>query len=171
MASSESFSTAIICMDGRVQQPAHAFIQAETNTQYTDTITRPGIEKQLDEVHALELDHPKVQELKTQLTVSTLGHNSEGIVIAKHEECLGNPITDSVDEDEKTRQMLRGATLVERINSANGVGDLPIFTIGVRRSEAGLWIAEKTVFQPTSARNHEIAQVRKTVRANQLQQR
>ncbi|MBA3724664.1 MAG: hypothetical protein H0W89_07330 [Candidatus Levybacteria bacterium] len=122
----ERFSTAVICMDGRVQGPAHAFIQGETGTTFTDTITGPGIEKQIDEIHDLDVDHPKVADLKTKLTVSTLGHNSEGIVFAKHNECLGNP---TLDEEEKDRQLLRGATLIERINTVNGVGDLPVFTI------------------------------------------
>jgi hypothetical protein len=160
----ERFSTAVICMDGRVQGPAHAFIQGETSTQYTDTITGPGIEKQIDEIHDLDVDHPRVEYLRAKLTVSTKGHNSEGIIFAKHEECLGNP---NPDDEEKTRQLLRGATLIERINTENGVGDLPVFTIGVRRDESGLWIAEKTFIQPASVRAREVTATRQTVHGNQ----
>lgn len=162
--SKERFSTAVICMDGRVQGPAHAFIQGETDTQYTDTITGPGIEKQIDEIHDLEVDHPNVADLRTKLTVSTIGHNSEGVVFAKHDECLGNP---NPDDEEKTRQLLRGATLIERINTENGVGDLPVYAIGVRRDQSGLWIAEKTFIQPASVRARETAVIRQTVQGNQ----
>lgn len=160
----ERFSTAVICMDGRVQRPAHAFIQGETGTEYTDTITGPGIEKQIDEIHHLDVDHPKVADLRTKLTVSTIGHNSEGIVLAKHQECLGNP---NPDDDEKSRQLLRSATLIERINTENGVGDLPVFTIGISRAESGLWVAEQTLFQPKSARSHKAVDIRRTVRGTQ----
>jgi hypothetical protein len=141
----ERFSTAVICMDGRIQAPAHAFIQGETRTQATDTITRPGVEKRLAALADAPLDHPKLEDLVEELYISTVGHNSEGIVLSKHDDCLGNP---TEDQRKKNRQLLKSATLIERINESHGVGDIPVYTVGISKAESGLWVAKKTRIQP-----------------------
>ncbi|MFC1704021.1 carbonic anhydrase [Candidatus Omnitrophota bacterium] len=91
----KKFSTAINCMDGRVQKPVIEFIQKTFDVDYVDMITEPGPNKILAEGK----EENCIASLKKKVEISVKKHNSELIVIAAHYDCAGNPETGDVQKE------------------------------------------------------------------------
>lgn len=84
---SNTFATAINCMDGRVQIPVIEFIKGKYAVDYVDMITEPGPNKILAEND----DKMLIKSIKRRVTISVEIHNSKLIAIVGHYDCAGNP--------------------------------------------------------------------------------
>ncbi|MEM9226859.1 MAG: carbonic anhydrase [Verrucomicrobiota bacterium] len=82
-----SFYTAINCMDGRVQLPLNAYLQARFGVSYIDTITEPGPALILAEGTRHEL----IASIHERIRISVEKHHSLGIAVAGHHDCAGDP--------------------------------------------------------------------------------
>ena len=83
----DSFFTAINCMDGRVQLPVIKYIQEKFGVSYVDMITEPGPILYLSEHTTSKL----ADSIFNRVTISIDRHNSKGLVVTGHYDCLGNP--------------------------------------------------------------------------------
>ena len=83
----DKFSTAINCMDGRVQLPVIEYIKTEYGVDYVDMITLPGPNRILAEGS----DESALEAVKQRLSISVDRHGSRLIVVAGHHDCAGNP--------------------------------------------------------------------------------
>jgi len=92
-----SFSTAINCMDGRVQLPVIEYLRQRFSTEYVDTITEPGPNLILSEGD----DQPLFQSIRDRLDISVNQHGSTGIAVVGHYDCAGNPAS----KEEQIRQI------------------------------------------------------------------
>ncbi|MFC1500533.1 carbonic anhydrase [Candidatus Zixiibacteriota bacterium] len=88
-----SFSTAVNCMDGRVQKPVFQFMKYRFATKYVDMITEPGPARILAEQMAIG----QVESILARIDISVEKHDSKGIAVVSHFDCAGNP----ADEDQK----------------------------------------------------------------------
>lgn len=84
---SNTFATAISCMDGRVQIPIVEYIKSEYAVDYVDMITEPGPNKILSE----NANRALIESIKRRVTISVEVHNSKLIAIIGHYDCAGNP--------------------------------------------------------------------------------
>jgi hypothetical protein len=82
------FGTAINCMDGRVQLPLIDWMKGQFSLDYVDMITEPGADK----VMAAGTFNQN-EALKTKALISVEKHGSRVIVIAGHDDCAGNPVS------------------------------------------------------------------------------
>lgn len=98
---SKQFSSAINCMDGRVQEPAIKFLKNRYQTSYIDNITLPGPEKALS-TSGLTRVHESTRE---KLEISIHHHGSEKVAIFAHHDCAGNP----ANRSEKEKQLQKAA--------------------------------------------------------------
>jgi hypothetical protein len=87
-----SFCTVINCMDGRVQVPVNDFCQERFGSEFVDTITEPGPVRLLAE----RADQRALDSVVDRLAISLEKHGSVGVAIVAHEDCAGNPATESV---------------------------------------------------------------------------
>lgn len=83
-----TFTTAINCMDGRVQMPIVEWMKREYGVQYVDMITESGPNKIL----AKNTDLAKIESIRKRLGISIAKHNSTVVAIAGHHDCAGNPM-------------------------------------------------------------------------------
>lgn len=83
----KKFFTAINCMDGRVQLPVIEYIKTRFNILYVDMITEPAPNLVLSNRTNTQL----LNSIFARVNISVDIHNSEGIVIAGHYDCAGNP--------------------------------------------------------------------------------
>ena len=74
-------------MDGRVQLPVIQYLQKRFNVKYVDSITEAGPNLILAKQNNAAL----VQAILGRLRISTDKHNSVGIAIVGHQDCVGNP--------------------------------------------------------------------------------
>lgn len=87
---SETFGTAITCIDGRVQEPLTTWMCQHFSLDYVDMITEPGPDYVLRE-------NPDIaKELQREAGISKSAHRSQIIAVAGHAGCAGNPA--SADE-------------------------------------------------------------------------
>jgi hypothetical protein len=93
-------------MDGRVQLPVIKHLHKRFNAKYVDSITNPGPNLILSEQNNLIL----VKHILDRLTISIEKHNSEGIAIAGHFDCAGNPAPKEkqIEHIQKAIQFLHG---------------------------------------------------------------
>ncbi|MCP3678204.1 MAG: hypothetical protein GY721_11640 [Deltaproteobacteria bacterium] len=82
-----SFCTAINCIDGRIQLPVISYLQERFDVEYVDILSEPGPNLLL----ARDVDSTAVDLLFKGLQISIDSHNSVGIAIVGHHDCLGNP--------------------------------------------------------------------------------
>ncbi|MFB5600110.1 MAG: carbonic anhydrase [Nitrosopumilus sp.] len=87
------FATSVSCMDGRIQIPLTNWIKENFFVDYVDTITEPGIDKQV-------ADNADLESIKTKVGISINKHESELIVVSGHYDCAGNPVS---NEEHKTQ--------------------------------------------------------------------
>ena len=85
---SNTFATAISCIDGRVQIPVVEYIKRNYAVDYVDMITEPGPNKILSE----NADRTLIESIKRRVTISAEVHNSKLIAIVGHYDCAGNPL-------------------------------------------------------------------------------
>lgn len=84
----EKFVTAINCMDGRVQEPAIAYLRKRFGADHVDKITEPGPVKILSE----NSDEIAVASIKRKVDISYNAHGSRVIAVFAHHDCAGNPV-------------------------------------------------------------------------------
>jgi hypothetical protein len=82
------FSTAINCIDGRVQVPVLDWIRFHLNVDYVDLITEPGPDKAI--ISGPEATYNSIFE-KAKLSINTLG--SQSLSIVAHYDCRANPVS------------------------------------------------------------------------------
>ncbi|MFC1767265.1 carbonic anhydrase [Candidatus Margulisiibacteriota bacterium] len=92
---SNSFATAINCMDGRVQTPVADYLKGKYNVQYVDMITEPGPNKILAEGS----DENTVNSIIARVKISVEKHGSKVIAVAGHHDCAGNPAKKEIQLD------------------------------------------------------------------------
>ena len=87
MGASNMFSTAINCMDGRVQLPVIEYMKNRYGVDYVDMVTEPGPNKILAE----NGNKTTIESIKRRAKISVERHNSKKIAIVGHHDCAGNP--------------------------------------------------------------------------------
>lgn len=91
---SNTFATAINCMDGRVQKCINDYVSKKTNANYVDTITLAGPSKVISEKEDSDL----IENLRFRVDISVNGHGSRYIAVVGHYDCAG------VQEDDDTQK-------------------------------------------------------------------
>jgi len=81
------FGTAINCIDGRVQFPVANWMKKQFHLDYIDMITEPGPDKVL-----AHRQLPSNDPIKAKAQLSALANGSKIMVIAGHDDCVGNPV-------------------------------------------------------------------------------
>ena len=99
------FATSVSCMDGRIQIPLINWIKENFSVDYVDTITEPGIDKQVADNTDLEL-------IKTKVGISINKHESELIVVSGHYDCAWNPVSN----EEHITQIKKGIEVISSWN-------------------------------------------------------
>lgn len=83
-----TFSCAVNCMDGRVQDAVKNYIKNQYGVDYVDVVTEPGPNKILAE----RTDKPVVDNIKKRLEISVHHHGAKVVALAGHFGCAGNPV-------------------------------------------------------------------------------
>ena len=99
------FATSVSCMDGRIQIPLTNWIKENFSVDYVDTITEPGIDKQV-------ADNTDLESIKTKVGISINKHESELIVVSGHYDCAGNPVSN----EEHITQIKKGMEVISSWN-------------------------------------------------------
>ena len=86
-----SFCTAISCIDGRVHLPLISFMQERFGVQYVDLVTEPGVVAVL----SAEPDSERSAFIFSKVDVSVTKHEPKAIAVVAHDDCAGNPISES----------------------------------------------------------------------------
>jgi len=79
------FATSVSCMDGRIQIPLNKWIKENYSADYVDTITEPGVDKNITDV---------IESIKTKVGISINAHKSKLVVVSGHYDCAANPVSD-----------------------------------------------------------------------------
>lgn len=83
---SDSFCTAVTCMDGRIQDSVAAFLRERFGARWVDTVTEAG------PVGALAEGNPQtVKSVQFRVGISVEKHASSGIAVVAHEGCAAVP--------------------------------------------------------------------------------
>jgi carbonic anhydrase len=99
------FATSVSCMDGRIQIPLTNWIKENFSVDYVDTITEPGIDKQV-------ADNTDLESIKTKVGISINKHESKLIVVSGHYDCAGNPVSN----EEHITQIKKGIEVISSWN-------------------------------------------------------
>ncbi len=99
------FATSVSCMDGRIQIPLTNWIKENFSVDYVDTITEPGIDKQV-------ADNTDLESIKNKVGISINKHESELIVVSGHYDCAGNPVSN----EEHITQIKKGIEVISSWN-------------------------------------------------------
>lgn len=99
------FGTSVSCMDGRIQIPLTNWIKENFSVDYVDTITEPGIDKQV-------ADNTNLESIKNKVGISINKHESELIVVSGHYDCAGNPVSN----EEHITQIKKGVEVISSWN-------------------------------------------------------
>ena len=99
------FATSVSCMDGRIQIPLTIWIKENFSVDYVDTITEPGIDKQV-------ADNTDLESIKIKVGISINKHESELIVVSGHYDCAGNPVSN----EEHITQIKKGIEVISSWN-------------------------------------------------------
>ena len=111
------FATSVSCIDGRIQIPITNWIKENYSVDYVDTITEPGVDKNITKDSVIE-------SIKTKARISIHAHKSELIVFSGHYNCAANPVSD----EEHIEFIKKG---VEAISSWNlGVKVIGVYVDG-----------------------------------------
>ena len=79
------FATSVSCMDGRIQIPLNNWIKENFSVDYVDTITEPGVDKNITNV---------LESIKNKVGISINAHKSELVVVSGHYDCAANLVSD-----------------------------------------------------------------------------
>ena len=99
------FATSVSCIDGRIQIPLTNWIKENFSVDYVDTITEPGIDKQV-------ADNTNFESIKIKVGISINKHESELIVVSGHYDCAGNPVSN----EEHITQIKKGIEVISSWN-------------------------------------------------------
>ncbi len=116
---SETFFTAVGCMDGRVQEPVLFFGQKKFNAKYADTITEAGLVGLLAKDN---IDQALLDSIRKKVFISLEKHHSKGVIVHGHQECAGN----SVGDEQHRKDTLRAAEIIKSF-APSGVLVMPAF--------------------------------------------
>ena len=100
-----TFATSISCMDGRIQIPINDWIKQNYPADYVDTITEPGIDKQVS-------SNSDLNSIKAKVGISINKHKSTLIVVSGHYDCAGNPVSD----EEHIEQIKKSVDVIKSWN-------------------------------------------------------
>jgi hypothetical protein len=78
-------------MDGRIQLPVIAYLQARFGAEYVDNVTEAGPAGVLIK----HLESGNAESIFRRVDISIRAHASKGIAIVAHHDCAGNPVPDS----------------------------------------------------------------------------
>jgi len=115
----DTFATAITCIDGRVQRPVTDWVKLHVNVHHVDLITEPGPDRVFSSGPS-EL----VDEVMRKVSFSVRHHFSEVVILSGHDTCAAN----AVSKEEHREQILDG---VERI-----------LTFRLKVRVLGIWVNE-----------------------------
>ncbi len=87
-----SFCVAVTCIDGRVQVPVIRFLQEQARVDHVDLVTEPGVVKVLAESDG---DSAEMKSIHRRIEVSRKAHRSRVVALVAHEDCAGNPVSES----------------------------------------------------------------------------
>ena len=107
------FVTSVSCMDGRIQVPLNKWIKENYQSDYVDTITEPGVDKNITNV---------AESIRTKVAISVNAHKSDLVVVSGHYDCAANPVSD----EEHVSQI------------KNAVGVISSWNLGVK--VIGVWV-------------------------------
>jgi len=82
------FGTALNCIDGRTQIPVIKWFKENSNVDYVDLITEPGVDKVLSQGNRAEIDR-----LREKVIISINAHNSNIVAVVGHYDCAANPVS------------------------------------------------------------------------------
>ncbi len=99
------FATSISCMDGRIQIPINNWIKENFPVDFVDTITEPGVDKQVSSNGDLE-------SMKSKVGISINKHKSSLIAVSGHYDCAGNPVSN----DEHIEHIKKGSEIIKSWN-------------------------------------------------------
>jgi carbonic anhydrase len=107
------FASAITCIDGRVIAPLLDWTLDRFDVDAVDVVTEPGVDASLPDL---------VDDLTRRLAPSIDKHGSHQVVLAGHEDCAGNPVSE-------TRHREHLARSAEALSTALGpaVDVLPVY--------------------------------------------
>ena len=91
---SNSFASALNCIDGRTQIPVINFIKERSGVRYVDMITEAGIIKHL--ASNTEDSVAEATRLSVEITVS--GHKPKSVFLLAHQDCLGNQVAEKIQK-------------------------------------------------------------------------
>lgn len=99
------YATAVICVDGRIQEPVQQFLKDNYRVDFVDVITEPGPAKILAE-HS---DIYKMKSIRQRLEMSVKHSGSKLILMGGHYDCSSNP----VDHATHIAQILNASALLK----------------------------------------------------------
>jgi carbonic anhydrase len=120
-----SFTTAINCMDGRVQDPVSRWLKDNTGARYVDMITEPGADKLMADGSLSQRE-----AIRAKVMISVNAHQSRTVAVVGHHDCAGNPVA----RDEHLKHIRKAMVTATSWN------------LGVR--VLGLWVNEKWEVEP-----------------------
>jgi len=82
------FGTALNCIDGRTQIPVIKWFKENSNVDYVDLITEPGVDKVLSQSNWAE-----IERLREKVIISINAHNSNIVAVVGHYDCAANPVS------------------------------------------------------------------------------
>lgn len=103
MADTETFATAINCMDGRIQAPVSDWMIKAFGVQYVDVVTEPGPIKIL-----AERNPALTENIRRRVEISVRKHGSRAVALVAHGDCAGNPIP----KDDSLQQLRDGVEII-----------------------------------------------------------
>lgn len=109
---SNSFATAINCMDGRVQLPVIHWMKGKYDVEYIDMITEAGPTRVI-----LRGTDEEKESIQSKIQVSTEKHGSEVVAVIGHFDCAGNPSS----KDDKVKQIKESVVVVQEWSPSSKV--------------------------------------------------
>ena len=126
MSEHGTFATIFNCMDGRTQIPVHEWVKEKFGVLFADTITLPGIDKQIHEGNHQDL-------LKQMAKISAEKHDSKIAIVVGHQHCAGNPVSDEkhLEDIQKSIGIIKSWGLFDQV--------LGVFV----KEMSGKWVVEE----------------------------
>ena len=112
MNSTDTFGTAINCIDGRAQAPITEWVKLHSGVIYVDMITEPGVNKILSDGRSED-----VYSIYQKVQISVERHSSRIIAVAGHFDCVANPTSfdDQKAQIEESVELIKSWSLGLRV--------------------------------------------------------
>lgn len=127
---SETFFTSVGCMDGRSECAVAKWGRGKFNVEYADAITEAGMV-------GLFSDKPRkslLSSLEKKILISIEKHHSENVVVSGHQECAGNPVSDT----QHKKDVLKAAKVIGKLVSNKA----KVLSVFVKRG-GNDWVVEE----------------------------